>query len=69
MLHRSGLTLVIVTHDAKIAAGADRVVAMRDGSFANETRSSGSSMDDLGSLSVNDGSRLGTMSQSAARPR
>ena len=47
VLHRSGLTLVIVTHDAKIAAGADRVVAMRDGSFANETGSSGSPVDEL----------------------
>ena len=52
VLHRSGLTLVIVTHDAKIAAGADRVVAMRDGSFANETGSSGSPVDELGSLST-----------------
>ena len=52
VLHRSGLTLVIVTHDAKIASGADRVVAMRDGSFANETRPNGSSMGDLVSLST-----------------
>ena len=52
VLHRSGLTLVIVTHDAKIAAGADRVVAMRDGSFANETGSSGSPVDEPGSLST-----------------
>ena len=37
-LHRSGLTLVVVTHDAKIAAVADRVVAMRDGAFDIETR-------------------------------
>ena len=52
VLHRSGLTLVIVTHDAKIATGADRVVAMRDGSFVNGTRSSGSSADDPASLST-----------------
>ena len=52
VLHRSGLTLVIVTHDAKIAAGADRVVAMRDGGFVNGTRSSGSSADDLANLST-----------------
>jgi putative ABC transport system ATP-binding protein len=51
-LHRSGLTLVVVTHDAMIAAGADRVVAMRDGAFVNETRPSGSSVDELGSLST-----------------
>ncbi len=52
MLHRSGLTLVIVTHDARIAAGADRVLAMRDGSFANEAGSSGSPVDQPGSLST-----------------
>jgi len=32
-LHRSGLTLVVVTHDARVAAIADRVVSMRDGAF------------------------------------
>jgi ABC-type lipoprotein export system ATPase subunit len=52
LLHRSGLTLIVVTHDPKIAAGADRVVAMRDGAFVNEMRSSDSSMDDLGRLST-----------------
>jgi putative ABC transport system ATP-binding protein len=30
-LHREGLTLVLVTHDQAVAAGADRVVQMRDG--------------------------------------
>jgi putative ABC transport system ATP-binding protein len=51
-LHRSGLTLVIVTHDAKIAAGADRVVAMRDGAFVNDPRPSGSPVDEVGRLSM-----------------
>jgi putative ABC transport system ATP-binding protein len=36
-LHRLGLTLVLVTHDARIAAVADRVVDMRDGAFVNES--------------------------------
>ena len=54
-LHHLGLTLVIVTHDAKVAAGTDRVVAMRDGAFVNETRPTGTPMDELGSLSMVEG--------------
>jgi putative ABC transport system ATP-binding protein len=34
-------TLVVVTHDARIAAVADRVIAMRDGAFADDTRLAG----------------------------
>ncbi|HXT90223.1 MAG TPA: ABC transporter ATP-binding protein [Trebonia sp.] len=37
-LHRAGQTLVTVTHDARIAATADRLIAMRDGAFTDETR-------------------------------
>jgi putative ABC transport system ATP-binding protein len=37
-LHASGLTLVVVTHDERIAATADRLVSMRDGAFVDETR-------------------------------
>jgi ABC-type lipoprotein export system ATPase subunit len=37
-LHRAGQTLVIVTHDPRIAATADRVISMRDGAFVDETR-------------------------------
>jgi putative ABC transport system ATP-binding protein len=40
-LHESGQTLVIVTHDERIAATADRLVSMRDGSFVDETRLAG----------------------------
>ncbi len=36
-LHEEGLTLVVVTHDERIAGSADRWVAMRDGVFADET--------------------------------
>ncbi len=35
-LHARGLTLVIVTHDERIAATADRLVSMRDGAFVDE---------------------------------
>jgi len=33
-----GQTIVLVTHDARVAARADRVITMRDGTIANETR-------------------------------
>ena len=33
-----GQTIVLVTHDARVAARADRVIAMRDGAIAHETR-------------------------------
>ena len=37
-LHTAGQTLVIVTHDPRVAATADRLVTMRDGAFVDETR-------------------------------
>ncbi|MER7474544.1 ATP-binding cassette domain-containing protein [Micromonospora sp. NPDC000018] len=37
-LHTAGQTLVVVTHDARIAAVADRVISMRDGAFADDNR-------------------------------
>ena len=40
-LHAGGLTLVVVTHDERIAATADRLISMRDGAFAGETRLTG----------------------------
>ena len=40
-LHAAGLTLVIVTHDERIAATADRLISMRDGAFVDETRLAG----------------------------
>src|SRR6266516_1596362 len=49
-LHESGQTLVIVTHDARIAATADRMISMRDGAFVDETRLSGGTTGQLGAL-------------------
>jgi ABC-type lipoprotein export system ATPase subunit len=49
-LHRAGQTLVVVTHDARIAATADRMILMRDGGFVDETRLSGGTTGQLGSL-------------------
>lgn len=40
-LHANGQTLVIVTHDERIAATADRLISMRDGVFVDETRLAG----------------------------
>jgi putative ABC transport system ATP-binding protein len=36
-LHADGQTLVIVTHDERVAATADRLVSMRDGAFVDQT--------------------------------
>jgi putative ABC transport system ATP-binding protein len=49
-LHESGQTLVIVTHDQRVAATADRLISMRDGIFVDETRMTGGSRGDLGQL-------------------
>ena len=49
-LHEAGQTLVIVTHDSRIAATADRLIAMRDGAFIDETRLTGGSSGQLGAL-------------------
>jgi ABC-type lipoprotein export system ATPase subunit len=49
-LHESGQTLVIVTHDARIAATADRLITMRDGAFVDETRLTGGTTGRLGAL-------------------
>jgi len=38
MHDENGQTIVLVTHDARVAARADRVITMRDGLVANETR-------------------------------
>ena len=54
-LHEAGQTLVIVTHDARIAATADRLVSMRDGAFVDDTRLTGGTAGNLGALVGLDG--------------
>ena len=49
-LHAKGLTLVIVTHDERIAATADRLISKRDGSLVDETRLTGGSRGNLGTF-------------------
>jgi putative ABC transport system ATP-binding protein len=49
-LHQGGQTLVVVTHDERIAATADRLISMRDGVFVDETRLTGGTTGQLGAL-------------------
>ena len=49
-LHQAGQTLVIVTHDTRIAATADRIISMRDGAFIDQTRLQGGTTGHLGAL-------------------
>jgi putative ABC transport system ATP-binding protein len=48
--HESGQTLVIVTHEQRVAATADRLISMRDGVFVDEMRMTGGSRGELGKL-------------------
>ena len=52
-LRANGQTLLVVTHDERIAATADRLISMRDGAFVDETRLSagtGRSLTDITGL-------------------
>jgi putative ABC transport system ATP-binding protein len=49
-LRVAGQTLVIVTHDERIASTADRLISMRDGSFIEEMRLTHGSSSRLGEL-------------------
>jgi ABC-type lipoprotein export system ATPase subunit len=49
-LPEAGQTLVVVTHDARIAATASRLVTMRDGAFVDETRLTGGTGGNLAAL-------------------
>jgi putative ABC transport system ATP-binding protein len=54
-LRTDGQTLVVVTHDPRIAATADRLISMRDGVFVEETRlthGSGGSLSGLAGLEL-----------------
>lgn len=49
-LHATGQTLVVVTHDDRVAATADRVITMRDGKFVDEMRMKSGSGRSLGEM-------------------
>jgi ABC-type lipoprotein export system ATPase subunit len=49
-LHAAGQTLVVVTHDSRIAATADRLISMRDGAFIDETWLTGGTKGSLADL-------------------
>jgi putative ABC transport system ATP-binding protein len=49
-LRAAGQTLLIVTHDDRIAATADRLISMRDGAFVEETRLTRGTTGELGEL-------------------
>ncbi|NUP04043.1 MAG: ABC transporter ATP-binding protein [Nonomuraea sp.] len=49
-LRSAGQTLVIVTHDERVAATADRLISMRDGVFVDDTRLAGAHPRGLGGL-------------------
>jgi putative ABC transport system ATP-binding protein len=54
-LHNAGQTLIIVTHDSRIAATADRLISMRDGVFIDETKLTGGTSGRLAALVDLDG--------------
>jgi ABC-type lipoprotein export system ATPase subunit len=49
-LRSAGQTLVVVTHDERVAATADRLISMRDGAFVEETRLTRGPTGQLGDL-------------------
>ena len=49
-LRTAGQTLVIVTHEERVAATADRLISMRDGAFVEQTRLTRGSTGRLGEL-------------------
>ena len=58
-LGAGGQTFVIVTHDERVAATADRMISMRDGAFVDQTRLTGATSGRLGDLAGLEGWRDG----------
>jgi putative ABC transport system ATP-binding protein len=51
-LRAAGQTLVIVTHDSRVGATADRLITMRDGAFVDDTRLTGGTSGATGKLDM-----------------
>jgi putative ABC transport system ATP-binding protein len=49
-LHTEGITLVVVTHDERIATTAERLISMRDGAFVDQTHLVGGTRGNLADL-------------------
>jgi putative ABC transport system ATP-binding protein len=49
-LGKAGQTLIMVTHEPRIAATAGRLISMRDGQFVDETRLTGGSAGNISAL-------------------
>jgi ABC-type transport system involved in cytochrome bd biosynthesis fused ATPase/permease subunit len=62
--HADGQTIVLVTHDAKVASAADRVLFMRDGRVVDEAGLTGPADDDLSKLA-----QLGDPATKRRRPK
>jgi ABC-type lipoprotein export system ATPase subunit len=54
-LHRAGHTMVIVTHDARVAGTADRLISMRDGVFVDDTGPRGGALGRLYTMTGREG--------------
>jgi putative ABC transport system ATP-binding protein len=54
-LRTGGQTFLIVTHDERVAATADRLISMRDGAFVDQTRLTGGTTSRLADLAGLDG--------------
>jgi ABC-type lipoprotein export system ATPase subunit len=54
-LRAAGQTLVIVTHDSRVAATADRVISMRDGALADDARPAGRAIGQRAALAGTEG--------------
>ena len=50
-LHLNGQTVVIVTHDERVAATPERLISMRDGEFVDEARLTGGTERGLSAIS------------------
>ncbi|MEU4657277.1 ABC transporter ATP-binding protein [Streptomyces sp. NPDC023723] len=68
-LGAAGQTLVVVTHDERVAATADRVVALRDGTLTDDTRLTDGTSTGTGTGSIGSGVATSPTTPRATAPR